>query len=234
MLLHPRQPRDKLIVALDFAERHSALSMVERLRDIAGMFKIGSQLFTSEGPAVVRELVDAGHKVFLDLKFHDIPNTVERAVSAAASLGVDLLNVHASGGEAMMRAAARAAAGTKCRVLAVTVLTSLDQHQLAAAGFCEPPEALALRLARLALDCGLHGVVAAPTEIGRLRRELGSSFLILSPGIRLSASDRQDQVRAATPAQAVRDGADYIVVGRPITAAPDPAAAARTILKMLE
>lgn len=227
-------PRDRLIVALDYPDCAAALSTVERLRGEAGMFKVGSQLFTSAGPEVVRGLVGGGHKVFLDLKFHDIPNTVSAAVSAAASLSVTLLNVHAAGGEAMLRAAARAASGSGVALLAVTVLTSLDAAQLQAVGFAEPSDRLALRLARLALDCGLDGVVAAPTEVALLRRELGGDFLIVTPGIRPDPADKQDQARVATPAAAVAAGADYIVVGRPITAFTDPAAAARRIVKMLE
>lgn len=227
-------PRDRLVVALDLPSRQSALQMVECLRRDVGMFKIGKQLFTCEGPALVREIVGSGEKVFLDLKFHDIPNTVAGAVAAATSLGVSLVNVHAAGGPAMMQAAAAAAAGTGARVLGVTVLTSLDARELAAVGFTEPPDRLVLRLARLAIECGLDGVVAAPTEVTLLRRELGPDFIVLTPGIRLPGGERQDQVRVATPAQAVRDGADYIVVGRPLTQAADPAAAARTILKMLE
>ncbi len=230
----PTAPRDRLVVALDFSDRDSALRLVERLGDAVLMYKVGKQLFTSEGPEMVRRLTRSGHKVFLDLKFHDIPNTVAGAISAAASLGVNLVSVHAAGGEAMMRAAARAAEGSETRILGVTVLTSLDQQQLQAVGFHESPEALVLRLARLALDCGLHGVVAAPTEIALLRRELGSDFLILTPGIRLDVAERQDQSRVATPAQAIRNGADYIVVGRPITQAPDPAGVASRILEMLE
>jgi orotidine-5'-phosphate decarboxylase len=208
--------------------------MVERLRRQVGMFKVGKQLFTAEGPALVREIVGCGEKVFLDLKFHDIPATVAGAVAAAASLGVTLVDVHASGGPAMMQAAARAAGGSGALVLGVTVLTSLDASLLQAVGFAEPPERLALRLARLALDCGLDGVVAAPTEVALLRSELGSDFIILTPGIRPPGADRQDQARIATPAQAARDGADYIVVGRPITQAQDPVRAARAIVEMLQ
>lgn len=232
--VRPRSPRDRLVVALDFATRQQALSMAGRLRGQAGMFKVGKQLFTAEGPALVRELVSGGEKVFLDLKFHDIPNTVEGAVAAAVGLGATLINVHALGGPAMLRAAARAAVGGGAAVLAVTVLTSLDAAQLSALGFREAPEELVLRLARMALDAGLDGVVAAPTEVAALRRELGSGFLIVTPGVRLDAADRQDQQRIAAPDEAVRNGADYIVVGRPITQAADPAAVARRIVAMLE
>ncbi len=234
MRSHPVTPRDRLVVALDFPDRPAALAMVDRLRGEVGMLKVGKQLFTSEGPDLVRELVGSGQKVFLDLKFHDIPNTVAGAVCAAARLGVSLVNVHASGGEAMLRAAAESAAGSGCAVLAVTVLTSLDEPQLRSVGYSEPLDRLVLRLARLALHCGLDGVVTAPAEVAMLRRELGPDFLILNPGVRLDPGDRQDQARVGTPSGCVRDGADYIVVGRPITAAPDPVAVARRIVKMLE
>ena len=222
------------MVALDFPGRRQALEMVERLRGEVGMFKVGKQLFTAEGPGLVREILDAGQKVFLDLKFHDIPNTVAGAVASAVGLGASLVNVHASGGGPMLRAAATAAAGSQTRVLAVTVLTSLDAGHLDQVGFAEPPEKLVLRLARLALECGLDGVVASPVEVAMLRAELGRAFLIVTPGIRPSGAELGDQVRVATPAEAVRNGADYIVVGRPITHAADPAAAARDIEQMLE
>lgn len=208
--------------------------MADRLRGLAGFFKVGKQLFTAEGPGLVRQLVERGDKVFLDLKFHDIPNTVRSAVKAAASLGVSLIDVHASGGPAMMRAAVEAAAETGMTAVAVTVLTSMDQRELAAVGFPDPPERLVLRLAKLALESGLAGVVAAPPEVGLLRRELGKDFLIVTPGIRFDVSHRQDQQRIGAPEQAVRSGADFIVVGRPITQAEDPAAVARSVLQVLE
>ena len=233
MIPRPAAARDRLVVALDFATRAAALPLVEQLRGRVGMFKVGKELFTAEGPGLVRELAASGEKVFLDLKFHDIPNTVAGAVDRAVALGVSLINVHAVGGTAMMKAAA-AACHSRARLLAVTVLTSLDAGQLGAVGFAEPPEQLVLRLARLALDCGLDGVVAAPTEVALLRRELGGDFLIVTPGIRPAGSDTHDQARIATPAEAVRNGADYIVVGRPSTGAADPAAAAAAILRMLE
>jgi len=198
------------------------------------MFKIGKQLFTSEGPAMVRELVGMGERVFLDLKFHDIPNTVAGAVDSAASLGASLVNVHASGGFEMMRAAAKAARGSGAKVLAVTVLTSLAATDLTTLGFADSPERLVVRLARLARDAGLDGVVAAPTEVAALRAHLGPDFLLVTPGVRPPGSDPQDQSRVATPRQAVTDGADYIVVGRPITQAENPAETARSIVRMLE
>src|SRR5262249_42339870 len=234
MRQRPTAPRDRLVVALDFPGRDSALGLVERLGDAVSMYKVGKQLFTSVGPEIVRHLMRSGRRVFLDLKFHDIPNTVAGAISAATALGVSLVNVHAAGGEAMLQAAARAAVGSETAVLAVTVLTSLDQQQLQAVGFHESPEALVLRLARLALECGVDGVIAAPTEIALLRRELGSDFLIATLGVRLDLADRQDQSRVGTPAHGRRDGDDYIGVGRPITQAPDPPAVVSEILKMLE
>jgi orotidine-5'-phosphate decarboxylase len=227
-------PRDRLVVALDFPSSAPALELVSRLRGVAGMFKVGKELYTAAGPALVREIAGQGERVFLDLKFHDIPNTVAGAVKAAAGLGVSLLNVHASGGQAMMEAAARAASGSGAQVLGVTVLTSLDAAALQAVGFSEPPDRLVLRLARLAQESGLDGVVAAPTEARLLRRELGPGFILLTPGIRLPEADKDDQARIATPAEAVRAGADYLVVGRPITRAADPVEAARAILRMLE
>jgi orotidine-5'-phosphate decarboxylase len=227
------EARDRLVVALDFPARAAALEMVERLRGEVGMFKVGKQLFTAEGPDLVREIVARGEKVFLDLKFHDIPNTVAGAVESAARLGVSLVNVHASGGLAMMQAAAKAARGTGTRVLGVTVLTSLGAPDLAAVGFSEPPERLVIRLAKLAQEAGLDGVVAAPTELALLRAELGPDFVLLTPGIRLPGGEAQDQVRIATPQQAVAAGADYIVVGRPITQADDPVEMARRIVEMM-
>lgn len=227
------EPRDRLVVALDFPLRAAAVEMAGRLRGEVGMFKIGKQLFTAEGPDVVREIVGWGERVFLDLKFHDIPNTVAGAVESAVRLGVSLVNVHASGGVAMMQAAAKAARGSGTRVLGVTVLTSLGAPDLARVGFSEPPERLVVRLAKLAQEAGLDGVVAAPTEVSLLRAELGAGFVILTPGIRLPGAGAQDQVRIATPRQAVEDGADYIVVGRPITQADDPAGMARHIVGLL-
>jgi orotidine-5'-phosphate decarboxylase len=227
------EARDRLLVALDFPARAAALEMVERLRSEVGMFKVGKQLFTAEGPDLVREIIARGEKVFLDLKFHDIPNTVAGAIESAARLGVTLVNVHASGGLAMMQAAAKAARGTGMRVLGVTVLTSLGAPDLAMVGFSEPPDRLVVRLATLARDAGLDGVVSAPTELALLREELGPDFVLLTPGIRLPGGETQDQVRVATPEQAVADGADYIVVGRPITQADDPAVMARRIVRMM-
>ena len=225
----------KLIVALDFDCLAPALRLARRVAPYVGMFKVGSQLFTAEGPRAVRSLARLGVGIFLDLKFHDIPNSVAGAVQAAATLsGVRLINVHATGGLQMMRAAARALAGrpTRPKLLAVTILTSLDSAALCRIGLAGSPERRAVQLARLAREAGLDGVIASAHEIRAIRRACGQNFLILVPGIRPNrpaASRRDDQSRTATPAEAARAGADFIVVGRPITAAPDPAAAARAI-----
>lgn len=227
-------PRERLIVALDVPGAEPAHALVARLAGRVGMFKVGHQLFTAAGPALVRELTGAGHGVFLDLKYHDIPNTVEHAVAAAATLGCQLVNVHALGGRAMMAGAAKACAGSGAKLLAVTVLTSHDAASLREIGLpMAIPEAVR-HLARLAQDAGADGVVASPEEIALIRAECGPAFLIVTPGIRLASSSRDDQARVATPAAALRAGADYLVVGRPITAGADPAAAADAIAAELE
>ncbi len=211
-----------------------ALAMARRLGPLAGMFKIGSQLFTAEGPRAVERIAALGAGIFLDLKFHDIPNTVAGAVRAAAELpGVALVNVHASGGLEMMRAAARALAGMRRRprLLAVTILTSLDGATLRRIGISGPPKRRVVTLARLAQEAGLEGVVCSAHELRAIRRACGSDFLTVVPGIRPASAAEGDQSRVATPAQAMRDGADYLVVGRPITEARDPRAAAQAILE---
>jgi orotidine-5'-phosphate decarboxylase len=233
----PRMTRmkDKLIVALDVETPDKALELVKQLRDVAGMFKIGSQLFTSAGPQIVRDIIALDSKVFLDLKFHDIPNTVAGAVRSAANLGVWMVNVHAAGGRAMMIAAREAADHASRRgaprtfVIGVTVLTSLDAGALRETGIEAEPADQVVRLAQLARDCGLDGVVCSPQEIERVRSACGPAFLIVTPGIRGAGDAKGDQVRTATPAGAVQAGADYLVIGRPITAANDPAAAADRI-----
>jgi orotidine-5'-phosphate decarboxylase len=196
------------------------------------MVKVGSQLFTAEGPRAVEKLAGLGFGIFLDLKFHDIPNTVARAVSAAAKLpGVQLMNVHASGGVPMMRAARNAMAGRKKRpaLLGVTILTSLHRAALRRIGISGSPASRAVALARLAKEAGLDGVVASAHEVGAIRRACGSRFLIVVPGVRPSASIADDQSRVATPADAIRAGADYLVIGRPITGAANPRRAALVI-----
>lgn len=207
---------------------------------LVGMFKINIHLFTAEGPEAVRKIGALGPGIFLDLKYHDIPNTVAGAISAAAELPeVRLLDLHASGGAPMMRAAAEALAqrsgNLRAKLLGITILTSLDETELRRVGFKGTPGATAVTLARLAKKSGLDGVVASPKEVKRIRRACGPNFLIVVPGIRpeqagaRQAPKRDDQARSATPAEAIRAGADYLVVGRPITAAPDPAAAAQAI-----
>jgi len=234
-------PKDRLIVALDVADRATALALVEHLSGLVGMFKIGSQLFTAEGPEMVREIVTSGERVFLDLKFHDIPNTVAGAVESAARLGVSILNVHTLGGSEMMRAAAHAVGDrgllwiTRPAVLGVTVLTSMDKGDLLDVGITSDLRAEVVRLAALARDSGLDGIVASPHEI-RLIRECitAERFIILTPGIRPAWTEKGDQKRIATPAAAIRDGADFIVIGRAITDSPEPRAAAERILEEID
>ena len=229
--------RDKLIVALDLPSADAATRMAEQLFDQVGMFKVGSELFTAEGPIVVRYLVTTGKKVFLDLKFHDIPNTVRAAAREAAHLGVSMFNVHASGGRKMMEAAlegAREGAAKPPLVLAVTVLTSLESRDLTELGVAGTPEEVVVRLARSAQESGLGGVVASPREVAAIRRACGPDFRIVVPGIRPAASAVNDQVRIATPEKAIQAGADYLVVGRPITGATDSVAAAAAIVGEIE
>jgi orotidine-5'-phosphate decarboxylase len=225
---------NRILAALDFPDAASATGMADRLRGHVGGFKIGKQLFTAEGPALVRRLTERGDRVFLDLKFHDIPNTVAGAITSAVGLGVWMVNVHASGGRAMMTAAREAAdgaaqrSGTRALVIGVTVLTSLDAASLRETGVDDEPAAHVTRLARLAREARLDGVVCSPQEIASVRAACGPEFLIVTPGIRgaSAASGADDQLRTATPAGAIQAGADYLVIGRPITAASDPAEAA--------
>ena len=236
-----REAIRRLIVALDFDRLTPAYEIAERLVGFAGMFKIGTQLFTAEGPRAVERLAKLGPGIFLDLKFHDIPHTVAGAVAAAAGLrGVRLINVHALGGLEMMRAAASALAGYKRRgsrpkLLGVTVLTSLDAAAMQQAGIAGQPFMRALKLAQLARRAGLDGVVASFHEVASIRRKCGKRFLIVVPGVRPASlrvrGGRDDQARVATPAEAIHAGADCIVVGRPITGARDPRAAAVVILE---
>ena len=229
-----RAGRERLIVALDTPDLAAAERLVERLSGVASHFKVGSVLFTAAGPAAVEMVRKRGGRVFLDLKFHDIPATVSAAVEAAARLGVGLLTVHASGGVAMLRAAAAAAqaAGTdRPRIVAVTVLTSLDRAALQRElGVPTAVEGHAVHLAALAREAGCDGVVASPREAARLRALLGRNAVIVTPGIRPTGGAADDQARIATPAAAVQAGADYLVVGRPITGAADPATVATAIL----
>jgi orotidine-5'-phosphate decarboxylase len=238
--------RQKLILALDFPSLDTAFELSQSLASAVGMFKINIHLFTAAGPAAVEKLRQLGPEIFLDLKFHDIPNTVTGAVSSAMSLpGVRLLDVHTLGGVEMMRAAARARDESKLprqqrpKVIGITILTSMDNAALKEAGIVGPASKRVVSLARLAKKAGLDGVVASPQEVRAIRRACGKDFLIVVPGIRpavgggsgrASKGLKDDQARIATPAEAIRAGADYLVVGRPITAAPDPEAAARAIL----
>lgn len=217
---------DRLIVALDVKSSAAALKLVERLGDAVSFYKIGSPLFTREGPDIVKTLKQAGKRVFLDLKFHDIPNTVTHAVEAAAAMNVDLLTVHAGGGAAMIKAAREAAGDDGPRVLAVTVLTSFsvdDAEQVWGKQLNSLREEVA-RMAQLASDAGAHGVIASPLEAETLKRRHGADFLVVTPGIRPAGGDLGDQQRTATPGEAIRAGADYLVVGRPVIDAKDPVA----------
>jgi orotidine-5'-phosphate decarboxylase len=225
-------PRHRLIVALDVSSAAAARKIVAAVGDSVVGYKVGMQLYTAEGPEIVRELVGAGRRVFLDLKYHDIPNPVGAAVQEAAQLGVSMLTVHASGGARMLRAAAEAAASSSNPplVLAVTVLTSLDDEDMNKLGVRGSVVDQTLRLAALALSNGCGGVVASAHEATALREDLGQGFAIVTPGVRPAGSGRGDQVRVVTPAEAIGAGATHIVVGRPITEAADPAAETRAIL----
>ncbi len=225
--------REHLIVALDVSSAAAAQKIVAAVGESAFFYKVGKQLFTAEGPNVVRDLVASGRRVFLDLKFHDIPNTVAAAVAEAAKLNVSMLTVHASGGSRMLQTAARAAAtsASKPLVLGVTVLTSFSDADVEEVGFSGRVVDNVLRLAALARASGCGGIVTSAREAAEVRRELGAGFAIVTPGIRPAGSDVGDQARVVTPSEAIAAGASHIVVGRPITAAPDPAAAARTIVE---
>jgi orotidine-5'-phosphate decarboxylase len=239
-------PRSSLIVALDFDSLASALKFAKSVADLVGMFKIGNQLFTAAGPAAVREVAALGPGIFLDLKFHDIPNTVAGAVlSCAAMTGVQLVNVHALGGGAMLQAAAQAiSAGQpmgadRPRLLAVTVLTSMDQKAIREVGITGSPKARVLKLAKLSKAAGVDGVVASVQEARDIRKTCGRDFLIATPGVRpkdaehkekSAASKADDQARTATPTEAIKAGADFLIVGRPILAAAEPRAAAQAIV----
>jgi len=225
---------DRLCIALDFPRRGEILAAAERFGPRVGWLKVGLEAFVSEGPSLVTEVARQG-KVFLDLKFHDIPNTVGRAVAAAARTGASMINVHASGGRRMLLAA-REALGTGQRplLIAVTLLTSIDAPALADLPMSGHPEGIVRRLATLARDCGLDGVVCSPLELAAVRSVTGAEFMTVVPGIRPAGAPAQDQKRLATAGEAIAAGADLLVVGRPITAAPDPETALAAVIDEIE
>ena len=233
---------NRLIVALDVDDAQKARELVRALRGLAGMFKIGMQLFTKAGPALVREIISSGDRVFLDLKYHDIPNTVALAGVEATRLGVSIFNIHAIGGSEMMRSTAEAV--SECArveslprplVIAVTILTSANEGTVAEVGFASTPAELVPRLAQLAEASGMDGVVASPRELSTVRSAVKKAdFVVVTPGVRPAGAALFDQKRVTTPREAILAGADYIVVGRPILEAPDPAKAAQQILDELE
>jgi len=233
--LRGADPRERLIVALDVSTSAAAQKIVAAVGDSAFTYKVGMQLYTAEGSQVVRELITSGRRVFLDLKYHDIPNTVASAVREAARLGVSMLTVHSAGSGKMLRAAVEAAReiNPDLLVLGVTVLTSLDDNDLEKIGVRGTVLDEVQRLAALALANGCGGIVTSAREASTLRAELGDDFAIVTPGVRPAGSGHGDQVRVVTPAEAIASGATHIVVGRPITAAADPAAEARAILSQI-
>jgi len=232
--------KSQIIVALDTPHRDRALALVRTLRGQIVLFKVGLELYTAAGPSIVKDLKGLGAEVFLDLKFHDIPNTVARAVAEAARLGVALTDLHLSGGPAMVRRAVDEM-GAVCdldrirrpALLGITVLTSLGREELAVLGIGRSPEDQVLALAEIGKDAGLDGVVASARELPALRKRFGPDWILVTPGIRPEGSPADDQVRTLTPREAVEAGADYLVIGRPITGAPDPCGAAREILRGL-
>src|SRR5438270_5013436 len=232
----PKSGKERLIVALDVASAAAAQKLVQAIGNEAVFYKVGLQLFTAAGPRIVQELVASGKKVFLDLKIHEIPNSAAGAVKSAAALGVDMVTVHASGGKAMMKAAAEAAVSAQkpLLVLAVTVLTSLSGEDLREIGYAAGAKSQDVRLAKLAQESGCGGLVASANEVAELRAAVGNAMRLVIPGIRPAGTDKQDQQRTATPAHAIRDGADYLVVGRPINTAGDPAGAAREIVREID
>jgi orotidine-5'-phosphate decarboxylase len=240
--MRTEQPQERVLVALDVESGARARELARTLRGVVGGFKIGSRLFTLEGPGLVQALADTGARVFLDLKFHDIPNTVAQAIESAVLTGAWMVNVHASGGRPMMEGARHAATEAAQRsgrqkplVIAVTVLTSMDQPTLHSVGVERPLDSHVVALAQLTKDAGLDGVVASPRETAAIREACGSDFVIVTPGIRGAAAgaEKNDQARTMGPAEAVRAGATYIVVGRPIIGAADPLAAAEGIVEEL-
>jgi len=227
---------ERLIVALDVPSATQALKWVRKLRGQVKNFKVGSELFTVAGPEVVKKINVAGCRVFLDLKYFDITNTMASALRAAAKLKPFMLNVHALAGPSALRECARVFGKSKggASLIAVTILTSFTQRELKKAGIETPLEKTVTKLCKNALDCGLSGVVASPSEVVKLRKKFGENFLIVTPGIRLAGALKDDQKRVSTPFQAIKNGADYIVVGRPILTAPHPAKTAEEIIKEIK
>ena len=233
--------QNPIIVALDVPTTHEALGLAKELGPVVGAFKIGKQLFVSEGPDIVRKLKDTGAKIFLDLKFHDIPNTVAKAVQSAIDVGVDMLTVHTSGGSEMLTAAENASNEKAAMlgidsplILGVTVLTSMDDANLAELGIQEGTQGQVVRLAKLAASSGLRGLVCSPQEIKFLREELGGNIQLVTPGIRFESSPADDQKRTMSPAEAIKAGASWLVIGRPITLAESPRTAAIDILNSID
>jgi orotidine-5'-phosphate decarboxylase len=224
------KPADRIIVALDVATKKEALALVDQLREQISFFKVGLQLYTAEGPEIVRAIRATGAKIFLDLKLHDIPNTVAKAVESAAGLGVEMLTIHLCGGEAMIRAAV-SARQRELLLLGVTVLTSADEQTLRQIGIPDKIDDQVLRLAKLGVQKGVDGIVASPHEITTLRREFGDKTKIVVPGIRPGGSESSDQKRVMTPREAIHAGGDYLVIGRPIIADSKPRDATRRILE---
>ena len=228
--------KDRLIIALDVSRASDAQKIVNEVGDAASTYKVGKQLFTAEGPQVVRDLVASGRKVFLDLKFHDIPNTVAGAVQSASELRVSMLTVHASGGSRMLKAAVDAAAVTRVKplILAVTVLTSFNDADLQELGMPVGVADQVLRLAGIARNAGCTGLVASAHEAAAIRRNLGEGFAIVTPGVRFAGGEVGDQARVVTPAEAIRAGATHVVMGRPITGDKNPKVAAERALREME
>ena len=218
----PSRPQDKIIIALDVPDTDGALRFLDSLDAPPSLCKIGLELFTAQGPSVVKAIQARGSRVFLDLKFHDIPNTVAHAVKSAAGLGVAMTTLHASGGPVMLEAAAKAAQGAELLLLAVTVLTSMDSAQLSATGISVEPKDQVLRLATLASSAGIGGIVCSPLEVTAIRGSLGNNLRIVTPGVRPTWAAAGDQKRVMTPSEAVAAGSDWLVIGRPITAAENP------------
>ena len=241
MLIQNIKSKDKLIVALDVDTAQRARELFEALRGVVGMFKIGMQLFTAAGPTIVREIIRAGGRVFLDLKYHDIPNTVSAAGVEAARHGISIFNVHTFGGTEMMRRTADAVSEVaereglvRPKIVGVTLLTSVNQEVLTEIGVASSPDQQVPALARLAAASGLDGVVASPLEVVSVRAAVEEDFVIVTPGVRPSGAEPHDQKRLTTPAGAIRAGSDYLVVGRPIIDADDPVAAANSIVQEIE